>query len=224
MKSKGFTLIELLVVIAIIGILSSVVFAALSAARMKSRDARRISDLKQITLALEMYFDAQGYYPAAGGAHINNGFNCTTPDQWDCQGYRASYIIVDEASPGNTPWSRLESDLKPYLSKLPVDPINSNCMPTDPSNKCYSYAYGNVGKSHNRMTYDLFAQLETPSHPQGCSKSPMRYGYGVWTIAFGGGIKYPDGLPFCNAAIKAELGEVSSAMQADNMYDPSPNL
>ncbi len=55
---RGFTLIELLVVIAIIGILSSVVLASLNSARAKSRDARRIADLKQIATALELYYDA----------------------------------------------------------------------------------------------------------------------------------------------------------------------
>lgn len=58
-KAKaGFTLIELLVVIAIIGVLASVVLASLNTARRKSRDARRIADIKQIQLALELYFDA----------------------------------------------------------------------------------------------------------------------------------------------------------------------
>lgn len=60
----GFTLIELLVVIAIIGILSSVVLASLNSARQKGRDARRISDIKQIQLALELSYDANGVYPA----------------------------------------------------------------------------------------------------------------------------------------------------------------
>lgn len=62
-RNKGFTLIELLVVIAIIGILSSVVLASLNTARRKSRDAKRISDLKQLQLAFEFYFDAKGSYP-----------------------------------------------------------------------------------------------------------------------------------------------------------------
>lgn len=64
---RGFTLIELLVVIAIIGVLASIVLASLNSARRKSRDARRITDLKQIQLALELYFDAQSppQYPVA---------------------------------------------------------------------------------------------------------------------------------------------------------------
>jgi type II secretion system protein G len=65
-NSRGFTLIELLVVIAIIGILSGVVITALSAARTKSRDARRFADMHQLKNALEMYsLDHNSQYPAA---------------------------------------------------------------------------------------------------------------------------------------------------------------
>lgn len=56
-NNRGFTLIELLVVIAIIGLLSSVVLASLNTARQKSRDARRLSDVKQLQTALELIFD-----------------------------------------------------------------------------------------------------------------------------------------------------------------------
>lgn len=71
-NQRGFTLIELLVVIAIIGILSSVVLASLNSARQKGRDARRSSDLKQIQLALELYFDASGsVYPAATSSLVS---------------------------------------------------------------------------------------------------------------------------------------------------------
>jgi len=64
-SSRGFTLIELLVVIAIIGILSSVVLASLNDARQKSRDAKRIADVKQMQLALELFFDSNGSYPSS---------------------------------------------------------------------------------------------------------------------------------------------------------------
>jgi prepilin-type N-terminal cleavage/methylation domain-containing protein len=72
-RLSGFTLIELLVVIAIIGVLASIVLASLNTARRKSRDARRISDLKQIQLALELYFD--GNIGNDGAAGPNTGLS-----------------------------------------------------------------------------------------------------------------------------------------------------
>src|SRR5680860_552812 len=64
-KQKGFTLIELLVVIAIIGLLSTLAVVALNNARQKARDARRVSDIKQIQTALELYYNDENGYPAA---------------------------------------------------------------------------------------------------------------------------------------------------------------
>lgn len=67
---KGFTLIELLVVIAIIGILASIVLASLNSARQKSRDARRVADIKSIQLALELLFDTCNGYPSKSPAGL----------------------------------------------------------------------------------------------------------------------------------------------------------
>lgn len=85
---RGFTLIELLVVIAIIGILATIVMVSLNTARGKARDARRVSDVRQIQLALQMYYDAQGSYPtyAQGLAAL------TTP---------VAYISVTPKDPDN---------------------------------------------------------------------------------------------------------------------------
>ena len=72
-RSKGLTLIELLVVIAIIGILASVVLASLNSARKKGRDAKRVADIQQVQLALELYFDANSAYPTALAALATGG-------------------------------------------------------------------------------------------------------------------------------------------------------
>lgn len=63
MNKKGFTLIELLVVIAIIGLLSTLAVVALGSAREKARDSKRLSDIKQVQTALELYYTDQGSYP-----------------------------------------------------------------------------------------------------------------------------------------------------------------
>jgi len=64
-NKQGFTLIELLVVIAIIGLLSTLSIIALNQARARSRNARRLADIRQIQTALEMYYNDQNYYPTA---------------------------------------------------------------------------------------------------------------------------------------------------------------
>ncbi len=66
--ASGFTLIELLVVIAIIAILASVILASLGQARSKSRDARRLADLKEYASALELYVNDNGHYPVQSAA------------------------------------------------------------------------------------------------------------------------------------------------------------
>src|SRR5688572_19088762 len=78
MYRKGFTLIELLVVISIIALLSSVVFASLNEARIKGRNARRMSDMRSLQTAIELYKqdhggDAPGENEGAGSIYITTG-------------------------------------------------------------------------------------------------------------------------------------------------------
>lgn len=62
-SQRGFTLIELLVVIAIIGLLASTVLASLNGARASARDAKRLSEIRQIMTSLEMYRNQYDKYP-----------------------------------------------------------------------------------------------------------------------------------------------------------------
>jgi general secretion pathway protein G len=75
---SGFTLIELLVVIAIIGLLSTLSVLALNAARARSRDAKRISDVQQMQTALEMYYNDMNAYPATASAGASIATASTT--------------------------------------------------------------------------------------------------------------------------------------------------
>ncbi|MCK4553352.1 prepilin-type N-terminal cleavage/methylation domain-containing protein [Candidatus Parcubacteria bacterium] len=105
-KKQGFTLIELLVVIAIIGLLSTLAVVALNNARQKSRDAKRVSDIKQIQTALELYFNDASAYPStitepisyAGTAYMTTTPTNPTPvDDGDCPTGQA-YTMTQESS------------------------------------------------------------------------------------------------------------------------------
>jgi prepilin-type N-terminal cleavage/methylation domain-containing protein len=89
---KGFTLVELLTVIAIIGVLASIVVVSTSSAQVKSRDAKRKTDINNVAQTLSMYYVQHRSYP------LN-----PTPAQWGW----SNYI-------GNT--------LSAYMTNWPTDP------------------------------------------------------------------------------------------------------
>lgn len=78
MKNRGFTLLELLVVISIIATLSSIVLASLNTSRAKARDAQRAYQMRQVIIALELYYDNHGSYPAISDQYSS----MDTPQGW----------------------------------------------------------------------------------------------------------------------------------------------
>jgi prepilin-type N-terminal cleavage/methylation domain-containing protein len=133
---KGFTLIELLVVIAIIGILSSIVLAAVNTAEEKSRDARREEDLSQLQTALEDYAnDHNGAYPPGSGIPIAEA-NCPA-SKVSAAGWQSSSGYT-----GATAWI---PNLAPtYIPTLPGDPqVNSSSEWT-----CYTYFSNSTGTGY----------------------------------------------------------------------------
>jgi prepilin-type N-terminal cleavage/methylation domain-containing protein len=123
----GFTLIELLVVITIIGLLASTVLASVSAARAKSRDAARISQIREVQKALELYYIRSGAYPNWSGS---------TPRANSC-------FSNGDADDGVAEWSTALGVLvtNGVISKLPIDPLNKGVVGLDDSNPDYCYGY-----------------------------------------------------------------------------------
>ncbi len=105
-KNKGFTLIELLVVIAIIGLLASVVLLSLNSARAKSRDAKRLADMRQLASALELYYNDNSGYPAAAGGspsglvpnYIGQIPLSPSPADGSCSAAQNSYTYTQQGS------------------------------------------------------------------------------------------------------------------------------
>lgn len=97
-KNKGFTLVELLTVIAILAILASVVLSNLVNARTKSRDATRVTNIKQFQTALEIYRNKFGSYPTDLQSLVTNGYIGSQPI--DPKGNDGSLCRV--AVPGRT--------------------------------------------------------------------------------------------------------------------------
>ena len=62
-KRFGFTLIELLIVFAILGIFAAISVTILNNARIRSRDAKRVSDIQVIRAALEQHWLRNASYP-----------------------------------------------------------------------------------------------------------------------------------------------------------------
>lgn len=167
-KNKAFTIIELLVVIAIIAVLAAIVITNVSGYVAKARDDRRIVDLQNIRKALEMYYADNGFYPPSSCGY-------------DCNGYYVSYSFSS--------WATLENYLKPYLSSLPKDPINSNCAPWSIGD-CYSYTYGNVGRYTYVSQYDLTGRLEVKDNPLACKFQCYKFYFNSvnqWCTQCGGG-------------------------------------
>lgn len=104
-KQQGFTLIELLVVIAIIGLLASVVLLALNSARARSRDAKRLADVRQMSSAIELYVNDFGTYPSTLASltptYLTAVPTAPTPVDGTCDSTYNSYVYT----PGSTSYT-----------------------------------------------------------------------------------------------------------------------
>lgn len=100
---KAFTLVELLVVIGIIMILTGIMVTNITGSRAKARDGKRISDLSQLQLALNLYYDRCKQYPLPVSNKVaKEANNCNAGSGAISLGDYISTIPNPPASPGFT--------------------------------------------------------------------------------------------------------------------------
>jgi len=142
-QNKGFTLIELLVVISIIGLLATLAVIALGNARVKSRDAKRLSDVRQIQTALALYQTDRidGSYPAGNALVLGTGSSCA--------GSTPCLTISETNGIANTIAGR------PYMGLVPADPSSNSYVYTAYQSVAAANACASVPCPWYRVTFTL---------------------------------------------------------------------
>jgi len=144
---KGFTLIELLVVVAIMGMLAALAVVALNNARARARDARRISDIKQIQTALELYFLDNNDYPAGAALHLGSA--------------------GDAACLSDTGFADACGTETTYMGVVPLNPAPYDDNDCIDDTSAYIYDYDDVAGASYHITYCIggpIGQLAEDEH------------------------------------------------------------
>jgi prepilin-type N-terminal cleavage/methylation domain-containing protein len=202
LNKRGFTLVEILVVVAIIAIMARIVTANLSGLRGQARDNRRLSDIKNIQIALSLYYSDNGMYPK----NIY-GTGASAPDS----GLAPTYM-------GKVPFDPLTTG-NPTCSTGPF---------SDPG--CYRYnAYyvpGNVTGTCNSTVniptlYHIGSAFEDTTNSAVTTQDADIDGSGT-TLAYGGTTYYRCTSPTGSFNGNAASCSGNSASTPDPCYDVMP--
>ncbi len=139
---RGFTLIELTVVIGIVAILYAIIFGSVSNSKSHSRDDKRISDIKQIQVALEQFNEACQQYPATP---LTLNTSCVSTGEENVTfGSYIPNIPTDPQNSSSYVYTRTSSQQFCLRTTLEVQDAskrqdNANCDPTcTAGNLCFS--------------------------------------------------------------------------------------
>ena len=104
--ARGFTIVELLIVIVVIAVLAAVTAVAYTNMQGRARDSQRLTDMKTIMKALEVYKTHNGSYPDEVGTVNASGWEITS------DGAAATNFLSALVSANG-------------ISKVPLDPRNA---------------------------------------------------------------------------------------------------
>lgn len=171
-QQLGFTLVELVVVFGILGILLATVIVFFNPSRQlaKTSDAKRLSDLKQVQGALDLYYNDMNCYPQSLGfdtdfasgstvymQKVPQSADCTT-DPTMCYSYQTSgscsqwYVLYAKlASPPQDP------DAICSLRSI------GNCTPADYNSSVACFSQGTVSCPTISGTTIGFGPTPTPT-------------------------------------------------------------
>ncbi len=152
---RGFTLIELLVVISIIGLLSSIVLAALSSARQKGQYASVQESLNEMRTVYELQYLASSSYAAimpsgmanSGTINISQGV-CSTSD---VNNYCTVYLTPVGATTG--------CDTLYGVASAQADAICKDILTKEGASG--SFSFGIINGSTNNTDYGFAVQNQS---------------------------------------------------------------
>lgn len=167
-NKKGFTLIELLIVVSIIALLSSIVVAVLTQARIGAINNRKNEMARQYINTLEFYYSEYGRFP-------NGGCTSCNPSTYHClgDGYPNNTCYVfgthQENSTVNTELSEMAPSMPAFL-----DAVSYN------GNSYFGAAYGCINS--NCKGYKLSWVLEGGGRSAQCAGGANKVTNGTLTI------------------------------------------
>lgn len=134
--------------------LASITLVALNNARMKGRDAKRLSDMQQIYNALYSFYLDKGCLPIPQSSGCIPSANYpveTTAGAWDMSSITAAGTQGSHFLPFLATYN--------YLTQVPVDPVNNAAYPMLSNTFAYRYYCYPVGSGNDGLHLGYFSEI-----------------------------------------------------------------
>lgn len=163
----GFTLIELLIVLGVLSLLIVIILLYLNAtgAQRKARDLQRISDIRKLQQALELYHGVNGSYPIVKDS---SGVQAGSIWQRACHSFKYETNQPEADCWYGTHPESLASQLKNYIGKLPLPPNNGKNWPgCNEAGRRSIYEYASNSSASDYKIYTFIEGVPCPPEDGG---------------------------------------------------------